>query len=536
MSKNLFRQEAFDKIESPERLNEMVRITSSKDWIVLLSLSGIIIAIIFWSFFGQISYSVNGSGILLLPAGIQEVASVSDGKVERLYVEEGMLVEKGDLIGLIEQPELHLTIITEKEKLKDYLLRFERISRFGSDNLEMKQALNEKEELSLMNAINSNEARLLFFKEKIQAEEELLEKGLITKETLNNTKNQYFNLQLENETLRNNLIRIQQTIFRSKEEVSLELQTLRSEILAIESSINTLSALYELKSKILSPCQGKVIEIMVNPGRVIKSGNPIVRIEPHEITRNLEAIIYVDPRDGKKIQIGMKAKISPSTIRIEEFGYIMGEIVKVSEYPATYQGMLSALGNEVLVQSFLRNEPPIALNISLDLDSSTYSGFSWSSIKGPNQEIRSGTLSSAKIVVENKRPISLLIPEKSNKPFLWISKKIKNTFKTDIIHTDEIPEDAEKNKSANPESIDFGEEIFELVQEATYTIQILASRDPASQKQIDLVYSGKQEVKVVFKDNWYKYSIGEFRTIDEAESYIRQEGLSTRFFITKINK
>jgi HlyD family secretion protein len=304
------------------------------------------------------------------------------------------------------------------------------MARFGSENLQMKQTLYEKEEIDLLKTIKTNEERIEFIADKIKAQDELLEKGLITKETLYNTKNQFFNVQQENENLANDLKRIHNNMFQIKEENEIELQKLKSEILEIENSIRELNALFELNSTIYSPFEGKIIEVMVNPGKVVNAGIPIISIEPIEISKKLEAIVYVNPRDGKKIKSGMKAKIFPSTIEVEEYGYIIGEITKVAEYPATHQGMLRTLGNDELVKSFLSIEPPIAITVSPEIDSTTFSGFKWSSIKGPAQEIRSGTLCTSKIIVENKRPISLLIPQKAKKPFILFKKQIKKLLTT----------------------------------------------------------------------------------------------------------
>ena len=49
----LFRQEALARIESPERLNEMVKITSTKSWLILSSIIGLLIAFMVWSIFGK---------------------------------------------------------------------------------------------------------------------------------------------------------------------------------------------------------------------------------------------------------------------------------------------------------------------------------------------------------------------------------------------------------------------------------------------------------------------------------------------------
>ena len=106
----------------------------------------------------------------------------------------------------------------------------------------------------------------------------------------------------------------------------------------------------------------------------------------------------------------MEVKLSPSTVEVEKFGYIKGKVIQVSEYPATFDGMMNTLQNKELVQSFFTGMPPIAVRIALNVDENNSSGYEWTSGDGPEVEIKSGTLCSSKIIIKNKRPISLILP------------------------------------------------------------------------------------------------------------------------------
>lgn len=533
MDNTLFRQEAIDRIESPERLNEMVKITNSRNWIVLFTILGIIISVIAWSIFGQLSYSIKGQGILLQLGGIQEVSAISNGKVAQTFVEPGSIVNKGDIIAYIEQPELKMKLQNETLKLNDYVNRFKKIAQFGSESLQMKQSLFEKEEIDLNKTIKTNEERIKFIADKINAQTELLEKGLITKETLYNTKNQYFNFQQANETLANDLKRIHNNMYQIKEENEIELQKIKSEILIVENSIRELKALLELNSTLYSPFNGTVIELMVNPGNVVYIGSPIISLEPSETSNNkLEAIIYINPRDGKKIKVGMKAKIYPSTIEVEEYGYIIGEVKKVSEYPATQKGMLRTLGNEELVKSFISNEPPIAITISPESDSTTFSGYKWSTLNGPKQEIRSGTICASKIIVESKRPISILIPQQAKEPFILLEKKVENYF-SDGTTKYQKPESKTPLLSNSPSEIASPSNIDE--KREYFTVQILATKKSIAINRMSSLYNGDIPVKEQYQNGWFKYTVGQFETKNEAKEYLKSHKFKPSSFVTKIN-
>lgn len=81
----------------------------------------------------------------------------------------------------------------------------------------------------------------------------------------------------------------------------------------------------------------------------------------------------------------MDACISPVTVRQEEFGYMLGKVTSVSTQPVTIAGMTRTLGNDILVQQIAAQGAPFLVEISLVPDTSTVSGFKWSSRQGPPQ-------------------------------------------------------------------------------------------------------------------------------------------------------
>jgi HlyD family secretion protein len=89
---------------------------------------------------------------------------------------------------------------------------------------------------------------------------------------------------------------------------------------------------------------------------------------------------------------------------------MIGTVIEVSSFPSTPQGMMRILRNESLVQQMSATGSPIQVLIEPELDPSTRSGFKWSSRMGPDQEVVAGTLAYASVVVENRKPIHLVLP------------------------------------------------------------------------------------------------------------------------------
>ncbi|HOV15034.1 MAG TPA: NHLP bacteriocin system secretion protein, partial [Spirochaetota bacterium] len=165
------------------------------------------------------------------------------------------------------------------------------------------------------------------------------------------------------------------------------------------------------ESNIISSYSGRVIEIMVNVGSIISPNDIILSLEPAgKDIKNLEALIYVSSEEGKKIKQGMQVEIVPSIIKREEFGYISGRVTSVSDYPATFQGMMKILANETVVKNLLIDGSVIAIHVDLIPSSKTYSKYKWSTGKGPNLQIDSGTICNGVVKIDIEKPITLVFP------------------------------------------------------------------------------------------------------------------------------
>ena len=106
----------------------------------------------------------------------------------------------------------------------------------------------------------------------------------------------------------------------------------------------------------------------------------------------------------------MEVFIALATVKPEQYGYVIGKVYYVSEYPKSLQAIASDLKNDLLAQTFSRSSSPYKVKIKLLRDSSTYSGYRWTSGKGPRISITSGILCSGQIIVEQQRPMELVIP------------------------------------------------------------------------------------------------------------------------------
>lgn len=163
------------------------------------------------------------------------------------------------------------------------------------------------------------------------------------------------------------------------------------------------------EQEVTSPYTGRVLELKLDNGSLVDRGMTLLNMELTGDDVRLEAVMYVPLADGKKIEEGMAVQLSPSTVRREEYGFMLGRVVSVGSFPSTYEGILRTLGSDDLVQALKVGTAPIEVHIEL-IPAATTSGFQWSSPEGPPTSVESGTLGMATIVTGEQRPISYVLP------------------------------------------------------------------------------------------------------------------------------
>ena len=87
-----------------------------------------------------------------------------------------------------------------------------------------------------------------------------------------------------------------------------------------------------------------------------------------------------------------------------------GSVTYVSEFPITQQGMLTSVKNPQLVQGLLAMGAPFEVHVNFEKDSESFSGYKWTSAKGPEVTINAGTSCLGKITVKEEQPAMIVVP------------------------------------------------------------------------------------------------------------------------------
>lgn len=299
----IFRQSSLEKLSSPEQLDRVIKITSSRSWLILAVMMILAVSLVLWGLLGEIPTQVTSDGILLSSGGIYSVQNVVAGIVSDVQVEQGDYVQTGDV-----------------------LVR-----------LDLAAYLREIEELKK-------------------------DVGLV-----------------HSEALRKKIVEKQKEYFKN--------------------------------SIVSAPTEGRVIEVLTKKGDAIQPGQVLIKLSrTGRGIRELETVLYVPMEQGRNVTPGMEVRISPSIVKKEEFGQMIGQVISVSQYTVSANSMLNILGSQELVQKFSAAGPLLEVHASLFPDERTFSGYQWSSKAGPPLKIQNGTICTGQITTKKERPISLVMP------------------------------------------------------------------------------------------------------------------------------
>ncbi len=405
----VFRKVSLERLSSPEQLDQMVQVTDPRGWIALAGLGALLLAAIGWGIWGSIPTEAQGDGILLRQGGISDLVANATGQVQEMLVSVGDVIEKGQPVARIQQDVLLRQIADDRSKLAILRAQYDSAVRISDQQKRLLSQDTEQQRANLQRTIESLEKDVSLLRERLDAQQGLLNEGLITKETflttqqsLNAKRDQLAQSRLDLNGL--DLKRIE-----ADQPLDQQLETRRTAIHDLELDIKELNAKLGENVNVLSPYSGRVLEVLANRGDVVNPGTAILSVEV--LSENLQAVLFVPASAGKKVQPGMTVRVTPSTVKREEYGSMLGKVTWVAEFPSTSRGMTRLLGNEALVTKLMEQGPPIQVNVALERDPSTPTGYRWSSSRGPNLKISSGTLASGDVVVHEDRPFRLVIPK-----------------------------------------------------------------------------------------------------------------------------
>jgi len=404
----IFRKVALERLSSPEQLDQLLQVTDPKGWLALGALGTILLSALAWGVWGSIPTESTGEGILLRRGGVSDLVAPGAGQIEAVLVSVGDIIEKRQPVARIRQDELQRQIADRQAKLADLRTDYQERQRYSQEQERLRARDLAQQRANLELSIKTLQTEIDLLSRRLDDQEALLKDGLVTRQTVVATQQELNAKRDQLEAKRLELNGLESKRLESAQQLTQELEIRERSLRDLELETRELQAKLAENVRIVSTHAGRVLELLVDRGAVVNPGTPILTLE--EMSEDLMAVLFVPASAGKRVRPGMAVRVSPSTVKREEYGAILGKVTWAAGFPATQRGMTRLLGNEALVTKLMEAGPLIQVDVALERSPTTPTGYRWSSSRGPNLEISSGTLASGSIIVKEDRPISLVIP------------------------------------------------------------------------------------------------------------------------------
>ncbi|MBU6458754.1 MAG: NHLP bacteriocin system secretion protein, partial [Bradyrhizobium sp.] len=265
-----------------------------------------------------------------------------------------------------------------------------------------------KLEAAFNQVIKATEQRIEYLTSDVKTLEDLLAKGYTTRRNLEDRRHELADAQQRKEDTQNEILKLRSQKMDLETQRDHDIEQSQFALNEARRQMDSTAEMLSQNTQVMSPIEGRVLEIKTSAGSVLAVGTPVVVIESEG--SKLDALVYIPAQSGKDVKPGMEVRVEPSTVKREEFGTMIGTVVTVSEFPITPQGMAAVLHNDNLVTRFGHDGPSYAATIRLEQDAGTVSGYRWAVGQGPALRLTSGTLVRAEITTRKQRPIDMVVP------------------------------------------------------------------------------------------------------------------------------
>lgn len=365
---------------------------------------------IVWAFAGDIPHRIKGFGEIVTEQGLYSVFSPAAGQIDRIVVSHGAQVNVGDLLVQLKQPEM-AQALTLMQSDFDTLQAKDNILKTGDQQiLNLRSNLNSLEKNRLNIQMQDATKVIAFLTDQVAGRQQLFEDGVIVRSMLFESQDALAKAITGKEVLIENLrileLESQQWVLdkNMREEVT------ENDIINMGVQLDNLKEQYKLSTEIRSEEAGHLVQMNVAFGDVISEGESLLVMERSSDDTDFFLDLYIPFTADENITTGMVVDIEPFIVDRNLHGWLIGEIVEVTNYVSSGASLMQALQNKALLDKITSDGPVFRVRVKLNKDPNTVSGFAWSNGVGPSFKLHEGALSIAYIRVKDKSPIDYLIP------------------------------------------------------------------------------------------------------------------------------
>lgn len=295
-----------------------------------------------WAFLGRVDQTVNANGTLQPVSGKMTVSSPAGGIVRQLFVRDGEMVEKGEVLMVVESEGTKARLQSTQKQLA--LFRYEnqlfnllldQQGRFDLSSLPEPPVLIRSEERtrSVQLTVQETSARLALLRTRLASQQRTLALKQELVKSLREVyvsggiaKFNYLNSVDELQRLESQIAETNQQLTATSGQAARQVSVNSRQILSLEAQF---VALQEQQRNLTLRAQqpGEVFNLSVGQGSVIGSGAEVMRIVPDG--GGLKAKVFLPNSELGFIKVGMPVKLAVSSFPPGEYGYLKGTVKNI---------------------------------------------------------------------------------------------------------------------------------------------------------------------------------------------------------------
>ncbi|MBP5199226.1 MAG: HlyD family efflux transporter periplasmic adaptor subunit [Schwartzia sp.] len=162
---------------------------------------------------------------------------------------------------------------------------------------------------------------------------------------------------------------------------------------------------YHHQAQVISPYNGIISSQRLRAGEIVQAGAPLYDVDVKE-SQDLISVVFVPALTGNKLKPGSTIQVSPGAIDSSLYGSLMGTVLELSPYPVTSDRVVYWTGNKEFANWIMQKCGGAIMEVRVELtrDQDTKSGYLWTTLLGPDEEIKEGMTCTATAIVDRRSP------------------------------------------------------------------------------------------------------------------------------------
>lgn len=406
----LFRGAALKQLRSPEQIDQRARLIPTAMRAMAAAVAIVLAAILAWAVLGSIPTRVSGQGIMVDDGeGAYAVQPVTSGPILELLVKRGVQVASGAIIARVEQASLtaQLSGVTARAAiLQDHLTR---LKAAHAADIEKTEDTTRRQQAAIDQQIAAGKARAVRLTQVVADDESMMAKGLVNRTQALNNRQQLDQTLLDVANAEARKVEVEASLAQKRDELARREREKEAEIETIQADIARLRTELAVGSAVKAPISGVVEDVRVGRGDVVAPGTVIATIGQTG-ERKYEVVAVISHDMAKRVLPGMDAHVRPVTVKKEQYGSMRGRVASITDRGVSTDELQAVLRNLELTKSLMGSSSPLLARIELYGDPNTDSGFAWWTGDGPPFRVTRGTRVVVDVIVEETKPLALIMP------------------------------------------------------------------------------------------------------------------------------